>query len=221
MSELSSNNSKAWFDTQRERYANHIREPMKAIAQFLAEPVSALFPEFSGAPKVSRINNDLRFNPDKSPYKDYMWISFGIRGAVADIFAAIDKNGWTAGCGLSSPKRDEMNHWRRNLIDNHDEWTQHFKAVNEKRKFNLHFGDKYKKPLYDDTPPDIFDLVQSKSIWIVFEPLREFSGTPEEDFMRAILQISPLYMFMVDSDVSMPNRLVGVHASISNYIRRG
>lgn len=220
MADLAENNSKVWFDSQRERYVNHVREPLKALAGSLSDPISALFPDFSDKPRVSRINNDLRFNPDKAPYKEHIWISFGVRGNSADIFAAVDKNGWTAGCGLSSPKRDDLTHWRRNLIDNHAEWVQQYEAINNKRKLNAHYGDMYKKPLFEDTPANISHLVQTKGVWIYFEPQHHFSGTPEEDFMRAILQLLPLYMFMVDSDLSIPQRIVGLHANISNYLSK-
>ncbi len=220
MKELADNNTKAWFDSNRDRYIRHVRDPLKALANSLAEPISALFPEYSGTPKVSRINNDIRFQPDKAPYREHIWISFGVKESAANIFAAIDKNGWTAGCAIHSSKRDDLHHWRRNLIDHHTEWKHHSDSIMQKRKFELHFGDKYKKPLFEDIHSDIRDLVQAKGVWIVFDPHREFAGTPEEDFMRAILQISPLYMFMVESDMAVPQRLVGIHSNVSNYARK-
>lgn len=59
--ELARDNTKAFFAAQRETYERDIREPLE---QLLAE-VAAEF----GDGKVFRPHRDVRFSPDKSPYK--------------------------------------------------------------------------------------------------------------------------------------------------------
>ena len=69
--ELAANNHKDWFDTNRKRYEIVVREPFK---EFIAELIKALSKSDSDLdiePKeaIFRINRDIRFSKDKTPYK--------------------------------------------------------------------------------------------------------------------------------------------------------
>ena len=72
MKDLWDNNNKSWFDENRKRYEKVLRNPMKELAEDLSGPISIILPEFTGKVKVSRINNDIRFSPNKPPYKEHM-----------------------------------------------------------------------------------------------------------------------------------------------------
>ena len=58
---LGENNNREWFQANRSTYENAVRGPMLA----LLDEVSGEF----GVGKVSRPNRDIRFSPDRSPYK--------------------------------------------------------------------------------------------------------------------------------------------------------
>jgi uncharacterized protein (TIGR02453 family) len=68
---LARNNSKAWFDANRTVYETEVREPLKALVEDLDVRLATIAPEIVGDPKRSlfRINRDIRFSKDKSPYK--------------------------------------------------------------------------------------------------------------------------------------------------------
>ena len=71
--ELAANNHKEWFDANRKRYELTVRDPFKNfIGQLLAE-MSKTDPELDIDPKdaIFRINRDIRFSKDKTPYKLY------------------------------------------------------------------------------------------------------------------------------------------------------
>ena len=170
---------------------------MKSLAEALAAPIYELIPEFAGQPKVSRIYNDLRFHPNKQPYKEHMWISFGVKENPADIFVAIDKDGWTAGCGIEGIKKEHLHNWRRNLIDNNTIWRSQLEELESNHKIHYLFGDKYKKPIFPDIPESVFELVQAKKVWLFLDVRRKFNSAPEKDFFRAICQLMHLYLFMV------------------------
>ncbi len=70
--ELAPNNNKDWFDLNRERYAHSVREPFKKFVTHMIEQMSKDMPELKGLePKdcTFRINRDIRFSKDKTPYK--------------------------------------------------------------------------------------------------------------------------------------------------------
>ena len=64
--DLEHHNSREWWAANRDVYESQVRGPMEALAAGLEE-------EF-GAPKAFRPNRDVRFSPDKSPYKTHQGV---------------------------------------------------------------------------------------------------------------------------------------------------
>jgi uncharacterized protein (TIGR02453 family) len=75
--ELARNNNRSWFQAHKDVYERACREPMKDL-------VDELEPQF-GPSKISRINRDIRFSTDKSPYKTH--IAAGIGGNYISLSA--------------------------------------------------------------------------------------------------------------------------------------
>ncbi|MDP8241176.1 MAG: DUF2461 domain-containing protein [Candidatus Hatepunaea meridiana] len=187
MADLWNNNNKQWFTDNRRRYEETVRLPLKSLAEALAEPVASILPEFTGKPKMSRINNDIRFSLNKPPYKEHIWISFGkVKGSCADIFVAIGRNGWAAGCGIGAPKQEQLDGWRKNLLEHRDVWRRYAQAAGMGEKIGIYINNSYKKPLFPDIPDDLMQLVQAKSVWLVEIPKTEFNDNPERDFFISI-----------------------------------
>ncbi|MCM3871891.1 MAG: DUF2461 domain-containing protein [Pyrinomonadaceae bacterium] len=72
--QLTKNNSKAWFDSNRKRYEQHVKQPFAAFVEVMIERIKAEDPEIEIAAKdaIFRINRDIRFSKEKSPYKTHM-----------------------------------------------------------------------------------------------------------------------------------------------------
>jgi uncharacterized protein (TIGR02453 family) len=69
--ELAANNNKEWFDRNRKRYENEVKDPFK---NFVTQLISALAKEdpdldIEAKDAIFRINRDIRFSKDKTPYK--------------------------------------------------------------------------------------------------------------------------------------------------------
>lgn len=75
---LSNNNNKEWFDANRSIYEKEIKEPAKLFVSEMADRFAAIGLPFHADPKkaVFRINRDIRFSKDKSPYKTNTGIYF-------------------------------------------------------------------------------------------------------------------------------------------------
>lgn len=69
--ELEQNNSKEWFDEHRKRYETTVKKPFKAFVEQLVAELQKLYPdhELSNNFSIMRINRDIRFSTDKTPYK--------------------------------------------------------------------------------------------------------------------------------------------------------
>jgi uncharacterized protein (TIGR02453 family) len=68
---LASNQTKAWFDANKPVYERAVKQPLGALADALAAEFDRRQIPLTGDAKRSlfRINRDVRFSKDKSPYK--------------------------------------------------------------------------------------------------------------------------------------------------------
>jgi uncharacterized protein (TIGR02453 family) len=82
--ELSRNNRKEWMDENRERYNSAVVQPFRGLLEELTPAVTKLYPgvDVSGRTGVnfSRINRDIRFAKDKTPYHPRMYLLLPPRG---------------------------------------------------------------------------------------------------------------------------------------------
>jgi len=73
--ELASNNNKDWFDKNRPRYEKNVKEPFYKFVDDLIVKLSKIDPslkKITAKDCVFRINRDIRFAKDKTPYKMHM-----------------------------------------------------------------------------------------------------------------------------------------------------
>lgn len=72
LNDLHANNAKDWFDANRECYDACWKSPALALTQALVQPMAALSPPLKAEARINgtlrRINRDVRFSRDKSPY---------------------------------------------------------------------------------------------------------------------------------------------------------
>lgn len=103
--ELAQRQERVWFLANKERYERLWQRPMEALLAALQETLAPVYPGLASVqPHVLRIYRDVRFSPDKSPYKTHVagdiplrphagvdwsvpgiYVHFGIGGHVAAI----------------------------------------------------------------------------------------------------------------------------------------
>lgn len=206
MADLQKNNHKQWFDANRERYIAVLRDPMKTLAAELSLPMTSLLADFSGKPKISRINNDLRFHPNKPVYKEHMWVSFA-SGSVADPFAALGQDGWSTGMMLGSWESERMKIWRQNLIQRPELWRAWCEAVDFKKNVTIWIGGSYKRPLFPDIPENVLDMVQAKQMVIHTKTKKRFPAEPVGWLADGIAMHLPLYLMATVPTAGLNKRL--------------
>lgn len=100
--DLARNNNKPWMDANRERYRTAVVEPFRAMLDRLAPTARKLNPKFVITGRVndnfSRINRDIRFARDKTPYRPQMYLFFCESGAdVGQLYMAVTSDAVTCG----------------------------------------------------------------------------------------------------------------------------
>ena len=113
---------KAWFDSNRKMYQTQVVGPTKAFVTALGGRLAdGIAPAVVAQPKtngsIAPINNDLRFSPDKSPYKDHLLLRFWEgddkkTAPTLHLRLSADDAGFATGALLP-----DLDRWRE-LIDN-------------------------------------------------------------------------------------------------------
>jgi uncharacterized protein (TIGR02453 family) len=69
--QLKKNNNREWFNENKPRYIEHVKEPFEVFIGKLIEALSPYFDSLAITPKdaIFRIYRDVRFGKDKTPYK--------------------------------------------------------------------------------------------------------------------------------------------------------
>jgi len=101
---LARHNNREWFLARKDVYERACREPMKElVAELGVDPEST---------RITRINRDLRFSKDKSPYRTY------IAAGVRDIYLSLSADGLYVGAGIYQPEPAALGRFRDAIDDN-------------------------------------------------------------------------------------------------------
>jgi uncharacterized protein (TIGR02453 family) len=96
---LEADNSKTYWQQNKDVYENMVRAPMEELLDELA-------PQW-GEGKVFRPYRDLRFSSDKSPYKT------NIAARIGDGYVQLTADGLAAGAGMWEMAPDQLERYRR------------------------------------------------------------------------------------------------------------
>ncbi len=107
LTELKNNNSKEWFEQNKVLYQAYKDDIIQFTEKLLLE-LSKIDPSIANAnlePKkcLTRVNRDLRFSKDKTPYKNYILIVFNknaTHGNTAGYFRHIEPGNCMVGGGV-------------------------------------------------------------------------------------------------------------------------
>jgi len=114
--ELARNNRKVWMDANRERYQQTVVKPFRRLLEELSPTMLELDARFdttgrSGS-NFSRINRDIRFAKDKTPYRPQMYLKFFApfpgEGETGELYTGLSAKSVTVGFRIySGSKRKE------------------------------------------------------------------------------------------------------------------
>jgi uncharacterized protein (TIGR02453 family) len=108
---LEADNSKEYFTATRDFFEESVRGQ---LTNLLAE----LSHTFGGEVKLFRQNRDIRFSPDKSPYKTNTYgLLLGSGIALHGLYASISADGFVAGAGYHVMARDQLERYRERAAD--------------------------------------------------------------------------------------------------------
>jgi uncharacterized protein (TIGR02453 family) len=204
LSDLKENNHRDWFKANRPRY-DEARGEFLEFVQDLINGIQVFDPTVGPvSPKdcMFRINRDIRFTRDKSPYKTNFGafiVPGGKKSGHAGYYFHLDPDGSFAGGGVYRPMPDILKKIRNEIYGNPEE----FREIIEGKEFRSHFGELYDERL--KTPPKGFpkdfehiDLLKYTSYIVSRGMDRETltSGSLSAETLKAFRLIHPMNRFI-------------------------
>lgn len=145
LKDLKKNNNKPWFDAHRSEYEK-AKQDFAGFIQVLIDQHSkkdATIGSLKAKDCMFRINRDIRFSKDKSPYKTNFGASIN-RGGKKSVFAGyyfhLENGESFVGGGLWMPMPPDLKKVRQEIDYCFDE----FKKIVGSKKFKFIYGDLYR-----------------------------------------------------------------------------
>lgn len=166
--DLRQNNNRDWFEANKNRYEQYVREP---LLQFIADfglRLAAISPHYLADARKSggslfRINRDIRFSPDKTPYKTAAGLHFrhesGKDVHAPGFYLHLEPDNVFVGTGIWHPDTQTLSQIRDAIVENPASWEAILTDELFRANFNLE-GDSLKRVPkgYDPDHPFIDDL---------------------------------------------------------------
>ncbi len=129
LAELAENNNREWFLTNKERHERDVKAPLGALVDALALAFAAHDLPLTGSAKTSlfRINRDVRFANDKSPYKTNAGAILsrdGTRKARGILYVHITPKDVLMALGFWSPEPADLHALREAIVKRAAAWAK-------------------------------------------------------------------------------------------------
>jgi uncharacterized protein (TIGR02453 family) len=140
---LKRNNNRKWFEAHKEEFEKFAKSPMQSFIAALQPHFAHFAPEFDLNPRRSifRIYRDIRFSPDKTPYKTHIAAHFVLRGRPKGFVGSgyyfhIEPGEVFVGGGIYIPDSDQLKKIRKAVAEHGGE----FLSIIENKRFKKNFA---------------------------------------------------------------------------------
>lgn len=210
LKELESNNNRDWFEANKQRYEELVREPSLAYIEAMAPHLGKISSHFVASPKkvggsLMRVYRDIRFSKDKTPYKTNIGIQFR-HAAGKDVHAPgfylhIEPGELFIGAGIWRPDTPTINNMRLHMDDNRSRWTKIAKQVKSKG-FEFHGESLKKSPRGFDSDHPLLEDLRRKD-FVVIQNLKSSLVTDKQFVKKSaalFASTKPLVEFICEAN---------------------
>ena len=172
LAELSMNNNREWFQTNKVRYERDVRNPLLQFVADFGERLRAISPHMVADPRPTggsmfRIYRDVRFSKDKSPYKTNAGAHFrhevGREVHGPGFYLHLQPGMSFGGAGIWMPNSATLGKIRGAIVENPGRWERIVGDEAFESRFNLE-GDSLKRaPRGIDPDHPLIEYLKLKS----------------------------------------------------------
>jgi len=129
---LCRNNDRAWFEKNKQRYVDDVRDPLCGFVEAVGPKLRAIAPSTIADSRpvggsLFRIYRDTRFSKDKTPYKTAAAIAFRMadkRTVAPTFYLQLAPGNVFVGAGVWHPPSDELRRIREAIIAEPASWKR-------------------------------------------------------------------------------------------------
>lgn len=205
LDDLKNNNHRDWFQANQKRYDVYKKDYKQLADAFIAEMSKgdSSLSHLEAKNCTFRINRDIRFSKDKSPYKTNMgiWLSAGSKNTnLAGYYVHIEKGASFIAAGVHQPEAEELKKIRREI----DGFYEDLEAIVNDAEFKKLYGDFDRENMLKSVPKGF----EKDNPAIEFLKLKTFTATAklsdkdlaDKDFVKKtskkLLVLKPLVEFL-------------------------
>jgi uncharacterized protein (TIGR02453 family) len=140
LDDLKANNNRDWFLDNKKRYEIFKQDYQQLAADFLntMKPLDSSLEMLEVKNCMFRINRDIRFSKDKTPYKDHIgvWLSSGAKGKNrSGYYVHIARAGSFIAGGFYQPEAEDLKKVRKEIAYFYEDLEEILKEKNFKNEF--------------------------------------------------------------------------------------
>ena len=194
--DLAENNDRAWFQANKSRYDDVVKEPAIRFILEFAPALKSISPHFRADPRTNggslfRIHRDIRFSKDKSPYKTHTGIQFrhdlGKDAHAPGFYLHLEPGACFVGLGIWRPDGATLRMIREGLVEDPAGWRKAVGGKAFRNRFQLSGDSLIRAPKgFDPLHPLAEDL--KRKDFIAVSPLTEDTVTAKE-FLKTFTSI--------------------------------
>jgi uncharacterized protein (TIGR02453 family) len=150
-SELSKNNNKVWFDENRKTYEKEVKQPFKDLVEEMISRIQVYEPEVQIKPSqaIMRINKDIRFSKDKTPYNTHVAANISKYGkkdkSYPGFYFQLSHEGISIYGGAYMVDKDTLQSLRERISNNLNIFSKVYNDLFFKKKFGDIQGEQHKR----------------------------------------------------------------------------
>ena len=131
--ELARNNNREWFNANKERYIEEVREPLLSFVEAFGAKLEKISSSMVADPRPNggslfRIYRDTRFSKNKSPYKTYAGMTFrhvdGRDVTAPSFYLHLEPGRVFTAAGMWHPPSDALKQVRDALVEHPERWQR-------------------------------------------------------------------------------------------------
>jgi len=214
--ELRTNNNRPWFEANKKRYEQHVRQPLLRFIADFGLRLAEISPRFVADARplggsLFRIYRDVRFSKDKTPYKTAAGIQFrheiGRDVHAPGFYLHLEPDNVFAGAGIWQPDLSTLTQIRDAIVENPARWQQAISGAAFRARYQLESESLKQAPKgYDSNHPFIEDLKRKDFVaGTSFSEADACAANFIDRFAESCQVVAPLVEFLTTA-VGLPFR---------------
>lgn len=209
---LGKNNEKSWFDEHRSEYEEFYLAPAKGFVEAVSVPLRTISPGVQAEPRVNgsifRVNRDVRFSKDKTPYRDHIdmwfWDGEARNKAVSGFYLRVAANEVIVGAGAHMFDTDRLKRYRT-AVGDRTTGAPLLKAVAAVKESGYTVGGEHYKRLpkgFEEADESTAELLRHKALFVdvsVAAPGQLRSEAFVDFCIDHWQKMSPVHRWLVDN----------------------